>query len=83
MGDNSLVNWRLEPQHCKEHAHMVVVLPKKIVAEQSGVTKKKSSPFEYVVVWAPQMVKVHNYTVKIYRKLKPTIGMITYRNTVL
>ena len=23
------------------------------------------------------------YTVKIYRKLKPTIGMITYRNTVL
>ena len=33
MGDNSLVNWRLEPQHCKEHAHMVVVLPRKIVGD--------------------------------------------------
>ena len=62
MGDNSLVNWRLEPQHCKEHAHMVVVLPKKIVAKQRGVTKKKSSPFEYIVVWAPQIVKVSKYT---------------------
>ena len=62
MGDNSLVNWRVEPQHCKEHAHMVLVLPKKIVAKQRGVTKKKSSPFEYVVVWAPQIVKVSKYT---------------------
>ena len=30
-----------------------------------------------------KMLDDHHNTVKIYRKLKHTIGMITYRNTVL
>ena len=49
------------------------------VDEETG-QEKYTCITDFVEGWGRQ---VSTYTVKIYRKLKHTIGMITYRNTLL